>query len=153
MSKQLSGQMSAQEFKTRFPHASASTIARNVSPAALMHPEDKNDSRAILDRKKRQMNKTEAEFLLILKESEPNAQIVYEKYTLKLAPDLRYTPDFAVIEMFEGTIDFYEVKGPYIWPRMLNKPKAAAQLYPWHAFYLAQKVNGQWKIDQIKRDE
>ena len=87
----------------------------------------------------------EAEYELILKAEYHDAQILFQAYTLKLAPDTRYTPDFAVV--FEnGRVDFHEVKGAFVFAKALNKPKVAAAMFPQHKFFLAQKSQAGWKI-------
>lgn len=78
----------------------------------------------------------------------PNANIRYEGYTLKLADGCRYTPDFAV-EHADGTLEFHETKGAFIFSKALTKPKTAAELFP-HRFVLAQKLKSGWKITPLK---
>lgn len=59
------------------------------------------------------MNKTEARFHDYLKVQYQIGALLnfgFEEFTLKLAKDLRYTPDFWA-QNPEGEIEFYEVKG------------------------------------------
>jgi hypothetical protein len=59
------------------------------------------------------MNRTEAAFSQYLEMRKAAREIQawwFESMTFKLAPDLRYTPDFAVWEA-DDTFTFYEVKG------------------------------------------
>ena len=59
------------------------------------------------------MNKTEARYhayLSLLHHAGKILQFGFEEFTLKLAKDLRYTPDFWV-QMPNGEIQFVEVKG------------------------------------------
>ena len=56
----------------------------------------------------------------------------FEAVTLRLAADLRYTPDFWVV-LDDGTVCCDEVKG--FWqPQARIKIKAAARLFPWFRF-------------------
>jgi hypothetical protein len=52
----------------------------------------------------------------------------YEGITLKLAPDTRYTPDFAVM-LADGSIEFHEVKG-FMEDDAWVKLKVAAEKFP-----------------------
>ncbi len=59
------------------------------------------------------MNKTEAARALDLEAMKRAGQIVewwYERWTFKLADDLRYTPDF-VLQRPDGSLEVEEVKG------------------------------------------
>jgi len=68
----------------------------------------------------------------------------FEAITLYLGDRMRYTPDFYC----EGQLKpvFVESKGSYIYPRALNKFKAAVVLFPSFSFYLAQWENKSWKL-------
>ena len=60
-----------------------------------------------------QMNKTETAYrdhLRALKAAGEVLDFRFEAITLKLAQDLRYTPDFFVLKP-DGSIEFHEVKG------------------------------------------
>lgn len=105
----------------------------------------------VKEKKPRSKTRTEAEFEAILRRENPGATILFERYTLKLGNDLRYVPDFAVIDA--TGISFWEVKGAYLFRgatksathTSLTKPKLAAELFPWHRFYRATKgKDGQW---------
>jgi hypothetical protein len=63
----------------------------------------------------------------------------FEPDTLRLAPDMTYTPDFKV---FDGDkpIRYYDVKGRHTWEDSIIKGKAAAVIFPQHEFYLATYV-------------
>lgn len=95
------------------------------------------------------MNKTEREYFEQLKLSFPNCDVRWEAYTLRLANRATYTPDFAVISC-SGEIDFYEVKGAYIYPKALVKLRIAAEMFP-HRFYLAQKKKHNWTVTDIPK--
>ena len=59
----------------------------------------------------------------------------FEAITFKLAPDLRYTPDF-IVQLADGTIEAHEVKAgkkdgkPLVEDDSLVKIKAAAEKFP-----------------------
>lgn len=107
--------------------------------------------------------RTEKEFEAMLKRENPGCPVLFERYTFKLADDCRYTPDFCVVHCQPYDIkspehpwtwlDFWEVKGAHLYKgasasatrTSLTKPKLAAELFPWHAFSVAQKDKlGEW---------
>lgn len=99
---------------------------------------------------------TEIEFEAMLRRQYPESNIRFEAYTLKLADGLRYTPDFAV-EHPDGSIDFYEVKGAFLFRgatqsmtrATLTKPRTAAMLFP-QRFHIAIKDrSGEWSIEKL----
>lgn len=106
---------------------------------------------------RRKKTQAESEYELILRLAHPDSKVLYEAYTLKLAPDTRYTPDLAVVtavrEEWDGVrsmqIDFYEVKGRYIFAKALNKPKIAAAMFPHHRFFLASRTTNGWSVKQL----
>lgn len=71
----------------------------------------------------------------------------YERMTLKLADDTRYTPDFFVLET-DGTITLEEVKG-FMRDDAAVKIKVAASLFPFR-FVLyevrSKKLGGGWTV-------
>lgn len=132
------------------PYLSAGSTAPRL---ASQSPQESSEGRSghivpIKLPKKRGMNKTEAQFEAILRHQHPFCEVLYERYTFKLADDLRYTPDFAVVYLDEK-IDFYEVKGRHIFSRALHKPKMAADMFL-HRFYLAQKTDSGWEVTRLK---
>jgi len=159
---ETSSYISPDAFKSLFPRASRDTVALNAKED-IMLPREIIERAAVANdkiekpRKQRQMNHTERELMMMLQRENPCALIRYEAYTLKLAPQLRYTPDFSVKQLTgnleTGRIDFYECKGAFVWSRALNKPKMAAQMFEEHRFFIAQKRNGKWRIEQIQRNE
>lgn len=98
----------------------------------------------------------EVEFELILKAKFPNARVLYERITFKLASRVRYTPDFDVI-FPDGRVEFYEVKGKFLFKgahedhTRLSKGKArsAADAYPFR-FHIAMKLSGSWEITPLR---
>ncbi len=96
------------------------------------------------------MNGTEKEYcttlIAKLAASEINGY-AFEKLTLKLADDTRYTPDFMVI-LTDGTIEFHEVKGWGFEDDAKVKIKVAAEMFPWFVFRSftkrAKKDGGGW---------
>lgn len=97
------------------------------------------------------MNKTEAEYALMLEVRKRAEGILYygfEKVTLKIGDDCRYTPDFFVImegQDHETRLEFHEVKGPHMRDDSLVKLKAAATQFPWATFYLCRKTKDGWQ--------
>jgi hypothetical protein len=96
------------------------------------------------------MNKTEEAYSLILEAQKRNGGIheyFYEKMTLKLANDCRFTPDFMVINR-EEEIEFHEVKGGLIREDAAIKLKVAASTFPFR-FKLCQLKAKNWTIKEI----
>jgi isocitrate dehydrogenase kinase/phosphatase len=92
------------------------------------------------------MNNTEAAYAALLtlrKQSGEVAEFYFERVTLKLADDTRYTPDFLVIGSDE-LITFVEVKG-FLRDDARVKFKVAADQYPWAKFLMVRKVKGGWE--------
>jgi hypothetical protein len=70
----------------------------------------------------------------------------FERDTLVLTPDMKYTPDFRIEEL-TGLFTFVDVKGGHVWEDSIIKAKAAAGLFPWHQFFIAT-----WRPDRIARN-
>lgn len=91
------------------------------------------------------MNQTEkrrAIELEAMKRTGAIASWAYEKITLKLADDTRYTPDFFVVEP-DGMIRFEETKG--FWREDAKvKIKVAASLFPFRFVSLVAAKGGGW---------
>lgn len=91
------------------------------------------------------MNKTEAAYAAHLEQRKLAGEIIsyhFESYTLKIAADCRYTPDFMVL-LPDGTMQFHEVKG-YWMDDAKVKIKVAARTFP-HVFIAVRKVKGGWE--------
>lgn len=76
----------------------------------------------------------------------------YEKLTLKLADDTRYTPDLWVLEN-DGTITLEEVKG-FLRDDAGVKIKVAAEMFPFRFLMYqqrAKKDGGGWKVTDYTR--
>ena len=102
-----------------------------------------------------QMNKTEKAYRDYLQARKLAGEILdyrFEGITLKLAKDLRYTPDFFVL-MPDGTIEFHEVKGGRAIFRddAKAKCKMCAQLNQWASLIVvyprAKKNGGGWEFE------
>jgi hypothetical protein len=81
------------------------------------------------------MNKTEKARAIELEALKRNGEIVawhYEKITLKLADDTRYTPDFFVV-LNDGAVHLEEVKGHWRDDAKVKIKVAAAQ-FPYFTF-------------------
>lgn len=72
----------------------------------------------------------------------------FERMTLKLADDCRYTPDFFVVT--PAGLELHEVKGPNAWEDSVVKLKVAASLFPWFRFSLHKRVKGEWISKEIR---
>lgn len=100
-----------------------------------------------------QMNKLEASYAMELEVRKRAGEIVnywFEAITLKLAPDTRYTPDFAVL-MADYTMELHETKG-FFRDDAKVKLKIAAEKFPFK-FVLVQSVakkhGGGWAIKEF----
>jgi len=100
------------------------------------------------------MNKTEAEYALMLGDRQARGEVAWWKYegiTMKLADDTRYTPDFAVM-LASGEMEFHETKGGFIREDGWQKLKIAAGMFPFR-FLLCQKQakkdGGNWSIKEV----
>lgn len=95
------------------------------------------------------MNKTERKRAIELEALKRDGGIRewwYEKITLKLADDCRYTPDFAIVEN-DGRLVFEEIKG--FWRDDAKvKIKVAAAQFP-STFAAMRLEKGQWKREEF----
>jgi hypothetical protein len=97
------------------------------------------------------MNKTEERYAWVLEGRKQAGEIQryeFEKITLKLGDDCRYTPDFYVVNR-ESEVEFHEVKG-FFRDDAKVKIKVAAEMFPFR-FFLAQVVKGGWDVKEIQR--
>lgn len=136
------------------PNASKSMIAANRHLGIVSQKEDEN---ALAGRtgagkgkiKRGLMNKTEAEFALILEGQRHSGQILrwqYEGITLRWG-GLRYTPDFVVFHR-AYIIKFIEVKGAWTggkFERAVERFRHARTYWPEFQFEMWQKQKAGWK--------
>lgn len=133
------------DFRALNPQIYGPTASHSATPAPL-----KPQARGLIPFKGCKAEKktgAEAEYELILKAQNPGCDVLFHKYTLKLANDLRYTPDLAVAHP-DGLVTFYEVKGGYIHDRAMHKPKMAAEMFR-HRFFVAQKLSDGWTVTPL----
>lgn len=98
------------------------------------------------------MNKTERDRAFDLEAMRRDGQIVawwYEKWTFKLADDLRYTPDF-VIQRPNGALEVEEVKG--FWRDDARaKVRMFVELYPFPVrAYTKAKTHSGWDVETFR---
>ncbi len=100
-------------------------------------------------RKRREPNKTEAEYGRILEALKTRGEIrdyKYEGLTLHWGGGMRYTPDW-VTRGYHGQITLIEIKGPHVWSRDLVRFKgcrAEWEPFGFH-FQMQQKTKGEWR--------
>lgn len=91
-----------------------------------------------------QMNLTESKYAEMLEARKLAGEIEtweFERYTLKLADDTRYTPDFAAY-FADGSMEFIDAKGGGpIDPKSLVKVKCAAERFPQFKFVIEQRLS------------
>jgi hypothetical protein len=103
------------------------------------------------------MNKTEAAYAGELEALQRRGLVSwwrFEAATLKLAPDLRLTPDFLVMAC-DGRIYSVDVKGSkHVYTDDAKaKMKMAASIYPWPFFVAIPKPKrdgGGWEVIEVK---
>lgn len=102
------------------------------------------------------MNKTETRRAQELEALKRTGQIVdwwYEKLTLKLADDCRYTPDFLILHL-DGMLELDETKGGFIREDAAIKIKVAASLYPFRfTMHKAERAGAPWTVIDFTQRE
>lgn len=104
---------------------------------------------------KPKFNKTEAAFGAWLRAKYPDAFIVEQDITWRIANGSRFTPDAVAFHPFIGTIDAYEVKperrrdSRWMTDDSRLKLLVAAKTFPFIRWHLAWKQNGNWVTQQI----
>lgn len=101
------------------------------------------------------MNGLERDFSLQLEARKREGEIVewwFESFTFKLAPDLRYSPDFCALMAGTHEVEFFEVKGGFAREDSMVKLRMAAQLFPFK-FSLCVRApkrdGGGWQITEV----
>ena len=74
---------------------------------------------------------------------------LFERITLKIADDTRYTPDFFSLGLTDDVPTFYEVKG-FMRDDARVKLKVAADRFPMFRFYLVTRKGGAWQVEEIE---
>ena len=100
------------------------------------------------------MNKTEQRYrdrLALMAAAGEVLRFEFERVTLKLADDTRYTPDFYVV-FADGRIEFHETKG-FERDDALVKFKAAADRWPEFGFVMVAWRKGQWVVTRDLRGD
>ncbi len=129
-----------------------------INPCLNPQPDKKNDSAGILGApkaKRGRMNKTEAEYAMILEAMKRRGEILrweFEGMTLRWF-DMRYTPDFVVfrdVNLYPVGTDwmyFVEVKGAHIHyaQQAMARFKGARGFWPEFTFELHQKTKEGWR--------
>lgn len=88
-------------------------------------------------RRARAMNKTEGRYAQLLEARRLAGEIreySWERVTLRLAEDVRYTPDFFVVTVARE-LQFHEVKGPLVQDDARVKFRCAVELFPEFRFF------------------
>lgn len=110
-------------------------------------------------KRRKEMNLTEAEFATFLENEVRLQKIVsfeYEGITLRWGKldNIQYTADFAVIataskdglsEYPAIRLQFIETKGAHIWPKDIQKFKAARNQFPMYEFQMWQRKQREWE--------
>ncbi len=139
------------DLKSMFPKGSKSFFSANA-PLSVPSVHTSDAVAANVAPRRGKMNKTEAEFAMILEARKRKGEIsryVFEGITLRWN-DVRYTPDFIVsgYSPFEHEITLIEVKGPFIKgnrERAVERFRHAKTFWPEFTFELHQKTKDGWK--------
>lgn len=100
------------------------------------------------------MNGLEKAYAMVLESRLQAGDILawaYERVTLKIGNDCRYTPDFCVVAN-DRIVEMHETKG-FFRDDSKVKIKVAADLFPFRFFLvqrLPKKKGGGWQIQRIK---
>ncbi len=163
------------DLKTLFPKASKSFYDANPDPSKMGNlgndlalgrgPTSKNDVHPIVATRRGKMNKTEAEYAMILEAMKQKGEILryeFEGITLRFA-NVKYTPDFVVFRQYQKVIrvdvqgqtigiqvcpSFIEVKGPFCkgkFERAVERFRHAKTYWPEMTFEMWQKTKEGWK--------
>lgn len=146
-----------------FPNASQSTVDANPEISGTIRPpQDKNSVqvkpwRSAISLHRRYMNKTEAEFALMLEAQKRAGEILryeFEGITLRWA-GVRYTPDFIVFwrdisdsGVWTEGIRLIEIKGAFTggkFERAVERFRHARTYWGMFAFELHKKTKQGWK--------
>ena len=110
------------------------------------------------------MNRIEHDYacrLDLLRRSGDILQWGFEAMTLRLAADVRYTPDFIVVRPVgpgRCRLEAHETKG-YMRDDARVKVRLAASLFPWITFFVVRRskdagaILRQWTIAEVPRGE
>lgn len=174
--------LSEQRFRELYPNASEDTVRRNfpngkpkagwVSAQGLgqarakvvqqivaeAQPAPQPTPKKRLRQDTKGLNKTEAEFLLWLRNHYDPVVVLSQAVTLRLGNGVRYTPDFVVpvprvpVDGKHVELAAYETKG-FMRDDANVKLKVAASLYPFIKFHLVskrtKKNGGGFSIEEV----
>lgn len=96
------------------------------------------------------MNKTEEAYSYVLEAKKRNGELLewgFERFTLKLADDTRYTPDFFAVNK-DGEFELHETKG-FMRDDARVKLKAAVDRFHFFRFFLVKKAGNGWDIKEL----
>ncbi len=149
------------DVRAMFPRGSKSFIEANI-PLSSPSTDEQRPVQPIVATRRGMMNKTEAEYAMILESMKRKGEILrweFEGMTLKWF-DMRYTPDFVVFgkpwitydpeshrEIKRYEVRFIEVKGAHIHyaQQAMARFKGARGFWPEFTFELHQKTKEGWK--------
>jgi hypothetical protein len=101
-------------------------------------------------KRKPKMNGLESRYAAMLEEVRIAGGIEWWKFegmTLKLADDVRYTPD-CVVKVAGGGLEFVETKG-FMREAARVRLRVAASMFPF-PFYLVREKNGAWLVELVR---
>lgn len=126
------------------PEAKVSTFTRNPESTAepFVSTIEKHESTDVQN-----LNKTERSFYDILMLDQRHILIWVQAFTLKMADDTRYTPDF--VTLTDGKLMAWEVKG-FFRDDAKVKIKVAARMFPVFTFTLVRKDKSGWTYETVK---
>lgn len=118
--------------------------AKRAGRSVIASPEtDKSAHPKSVRQRRGRMNKTEAEFALLLRFRQTSRDIMwfaFEPVRLRLADGAWYCPDFMAV-LPSGASVFYEVKG-FEREAAIVRLKVAAEIHHWASFILVKRQKG-----------
>lgn len=128
----------------------ASSLDRTPTPCRVPREPDSGNSFEIYPVSEEvKLNKTEREYLKIIRNRSLGQWIGIQNITLKIGNDCRFTVDF--VYLWNGEMRFVDVKGGFVREDSTIKIKTAARMFPMFKFVVAQKTKSGWTetvIDQ-----
>lgn len=140
--------MTIDQFRARFPHASADTIRKNF-PDGVVAPSSTGAEAAPKERRLRQaaikLNGLETAYQDVLHAKYGPADVVAQSIRVRLGSGAWFKADFFV----KSELLFVECKGPHAFRGGFEFLKIAASIHTWAKFQLVWKNNGEWMWQDI----
>lgn len=101
-------------------------------------------------KRRKEMNKIEAEFAMFMEDLLRKGNIQryeYEGLTLRWPDGMRYTPDFVIYHVYRlPRISLIEIKGAFAWQKDIVKFRAAKAYWPMYQWEFWSKTSTGWEM-------